>query len=66
MLSLTDLEARLKRPRGLLFMTVFAIAAVGVVRILMYWGGLPGWDDAAHVYKVFLLRQREGIFYDTF
>ena len=32
----------------------------------MYWHGLPGWDDAAHVYKVFLLREGQGIFWDSF
>ncbi len=61
-----DLEARLKRPSGLLVMTLVATLSVGVVRILMYRGGMPGWDDAAHVYKVFLLREGEGIFWDTF
>jgi len=60
------LEARLKRPSGLLVMTLVATVGVGVVRALMYWGGLPGWDDAAHVYKVFLLREGQGIFWDTY
>jgi hypothetical protein len=59
-------EARLKRPSGLLVMTLVATASVGVVRALMYWHGLPGWDDAAHVYKVFLLREGQGVFWDTF
>ncbi len=65
-MTFADLESRLKRPRGLLAMTLVATVAVGLVRILMYWHGLPGWDDAAHVYKVFLLREDQGIFYDTF
>jgi hypothetical protein len=60
------LEARLKRPRGLLAMTLVSLVAVGTVRALMYWGGLPGWDDAAHVYKVFLLREGQGVFWDDF
>lgn len=65
-MSFAGLEARLRRPRGLLVMTLVATAAVGLVRILMYRHGLPGWDDAAHVYKVFLLRRGQGVFYDTF
>ena len=59
-------EARLKRPSGLFAMTLVAMASVGIVRALMYWHGLPGWDDAAHVYKVFLLREGQGIFWDGF
>lgn len=47
-------------------MTLVALAAVLTVRGLMYWGGLPGWDDAAHVYKVFLLREGQGVFWDTY
>jgi len=65
-MSFAGLEARLKRPSGLLVMTLVAIVGVGVVRALMYWRGVPGWDDAAHVYKVFLLREGQGIFWDTY
>ena len=65
-MDFAGLEARLKRPSGLLTLILVATVCVGVVRVLMYWGGLPGWDDAAHVYKVFLLRQDQGIFYDTY
>ncbi len=65
-MDVAGLEARLKRPSGLLTLAIVATACVGIVRILMYWGGLPGWDDAAHVYKVFLLREDQGIFYDTY
>lgn len=65
-MSLAGIEARLKWPGGLVALTVVALVAVVVTRALMYWNGLPGWDDAAHVYKVFLLREGQGIFYDTF
>ncbi len=65
-MSFADLERRLKGRRGLLALALVATAAVGVVRALMYWQGLPGWDDAAHVYKVFLLREGQGVFWDTF
>lgn len=64
--SFTELEESLKGRRGLLALTLVATAAVGAVRALMYWQGLPGWDDAAHVYKVLLLREGQGIFWDTF
>jgi hypothetical protein len=65
-MSFTGLEAWLTRPRGLLFMTVVAVLSVAVVRVLMHWGGMPGWDGAAHAYKVFLLRNGEGVFWDNF
>ena len=65
-MTFAALEDRLKRPSGLLVMTLVATFAVGAVRILMYWGGLPGWDDAAHVYKVFLMREGQGVFWDTY
>jgi hypothetical protein len=29
-------------------------------------GGVPGWDDAAHAYKVFLLRRGDSVFWDTY
>ena len=29
-------------------------------------GGVPGWDDAAHAYKVLLLRDGKSIFWDTY
>ena len=32
----------------------------------MELGGVPGWDDAAHAYKVFLLRDGDSIFWDTY
>ena len=65
-MTFAALEARLKRPSGLFVMTLVAMASVGIVRALMYWHGLPGWDDAAHVYKVFLLREGQGVFWDNF
>jgi hypothetical protein len=65
-MTLAGFETRLKGRSGLLAMTLVAVLAVGIVRALMYWGGLPGWDDAAHVYKVFLLREGQGIFWDNY
>ncbi|MFA4964266.1 MAG: hypothetical protein WC709_01300 [Thermoleophilia bacterium] len=34
--------------------------------MLMQMGGVPGWDDAAHVYKVFLLRTGQSVFWDNY
>jgi hypothetical protein len=62
--NLARIEARLKSRRGLLALWLGGTAAVTVVALLMYCGGLPGWDDAAHVYKIFLLRRGESIFWD--
>ena len=63
-MTLTGIEARLKSRRGLLALWLGSTAAVTVVAVLMYRGGLPGWDDAAHTYKVFLLRRGESMFWD--
>jgi len=62
--TLARIEARLKSRRGLLALWLGSTAAVAVVAFLMYRGGLPGWDDAAHAYKVFLLRHGESLFWD--
>jgi len=59
-------EAWLRRPRGLLLLWAVATAAVAVVRLLMWWGGVPGWDDAAHVYKILLVREGVPPFWDNF
>ena len=32
----------------------------------MHWAALPGWDDAAHVYKVYLLRSGQSVFWDNY
>ena len=65
-MTLARIEARLKSRRGLLALWLGGTAAVAVVAFLMYRGGLPGWDDAAHAYKVFLLRRGESMFWDNF
>jgi len=64
--TLTRIEARLTSRRGLLALWLGSTLVVAVVAFLMYRGGLPGWDDAAHVYKVFLLRHGESVFWDDF
>jgi len=64
--TLASTEARLKSRRGLLALWLGSTAAVAVVAFLMYRGGLPGWDDAAHAYKVFLLRRGQSVFWDDF
>ena len=65
-MTLAGIEARFKSRRGLLALWLGSTAAVAVVAFLMYRGGLPGWDDAAHAYKVFLLRRGESMFWDDF
>jgi hypothetical protein len=64
--TLTDIESRLKSRRGLLALWLGATAGAVLVQLLMYRGGVPGWDDAAHTYKVFLLRSGESVFWDNY
>lgn len=65
-MTLSSLEAWLRTRRGLLALWLVTTVAVALVRILMWRGGVPGWDDAAHLYKVFLLRRGDSIFWDTY
>jgi hypothetical protein len=64
--TLAATERRLKSRRGLLALWLAATGAAGLVALLMWRAGIPGWDDAAHVYKVFLLRRGGSIFWDDF
>ncbi len=65
-MSVQALEVWLRTRRGLLTLWVTTTAAVALVTLLMEWGGVPGWDDAAHAYKVFLLRGSSSVFWDTY
>ena len=65
-MTFATIEERLKSRRGLLALWLGSTVAVAVVAFLMYRGGLPGWDDAAHAYKVFLLRRGESMFWDNY
>ncbi len=65
-MSFAALESWLRTRRGLLVLWLVTTAAVTVVTLLMRWGGVPGWDAAAHVYKVFLLRRGDSIFWDNY
>ena len=60
------IEARFKSPRGVIFLWLVATVSAAVVALLMWHGGVPGWDDAAHVYKVYLLRHGQSIFWDNY
>ncbi len=60
------LETWLRTRRGLLALWLTTTVALALVTLLMEWGGVPGWDDAAHAYKVFLLRGGGSIFWDTY
>jgi hypothetical protein len=64
--TLAGIEGRLKSRGGLLALWLAATAGATLVAVLMYHGGLPGWDDAAHVYKVFLLRTGQSVFWDDY
>ena len=65
-MTLATVEARLRSRRGLLALWLAATAAVALATVLMQLGGVPGWDDAAHAYKVLLLRQGHSVFWDTY
>jgi hypothetical protein len=64
--SFSAVEARLRTRGGLLVLWAAGTAAVALTILLMQWGGVPGWDDAAHAYKVFLLRHGDSVFWDTY
>jgi hypothetical protein len=64
--TLAAVETRLKSHRGFVALWLVGTGAVAVAALLMYWGGLPGWDDAAHVYKVFLIREGQSVFWDNY
>ena len=65
-MSFSALESWLRTRRGLLALWLVTTAAVALVTLLMELGGVPGWDDAAHAYKVLLLRDGDSIFWDTY
>ncbi len=65
-MTLGGIERRLKSRRGLLALWLAATAGAALVAVLMWRAGIPGWDDAAHVYKVFLLRRGGSVFWDDF
>src|SRR5690606_17645560 len=64
--GLAGAESRLRSRRGLVTLWVVTTGAVAVVTLLMELGGVPGWDDAAHAYKVLLLRDGDSVFWDTY
>jgi hypothetical protein len=64
--SLAALESWLRTRRGLLALWLMTTAALTVVTLLMRSGGVPGWDAAAHAYKVLLLRHGDSVFWDTY
>jgi hypothetical protein len=51
--------------RGLLVLWIATLSWMAAVALLMRRLGLPGWDDAAHAYKLFLLRQGQGTLWDN-
>lgn len=65
-MTLAAIEERLKSRRGILCLWLATTVVVAVVAVLMQWGSVPGWDDAAHAYKVLLLRDGQSVFWDTY
>ncbi len=65
-MKLTAVESGLRSRRGLLALWLVTTAAVALVTLLMWHAGVPGWDDAAHDYKVYLLRHGGSVFWDTY
>jgi len=63
--TLSAIEAWLRTRRGLVTLWLVSTAAVALVTLLMQRGGVPGWDDAAHEYKILLLRGGDSIFWDN-
>jgi hypothetical protein len=64
--NLAGVESWLRTRRGLLTLWLVSTASVALVAVLMQLAGVPGWDDAAHAYKVLLLRRGDSIFWDTY
>jgi hypothetical protein len=64
--KLSTAESWLRTRRGLLTLWLVTTASLALVTVLMEVGGVPGWDDAAHAYKVFLLRRGDSMFWDTY
>jgi hypothetical protein len=65
LVRLDELAAGLASRRGVLALWVVGTAGAALVALLMHWAALPGWDDAAHVYKLYLLRTGQGVFWDN-
>jgi hypothetical protein len=63
---LTAVETWLRSRRGLLALWLVTTAAVTLITLLMWRAGVPGWDDAAHDYKIYLLRHGASVFWDTY
>lgn len=64
--SFAALEAWLASRRGLAVLWLVSTVSLAVVALLMSRAGLRGWDDAAHVYKVYLLEHGSSIFWDDY
>ena len=65
-MTLAAVEMRLKSRRGVVALWIAGTGAVALAALLMLWGGLPGWDDPAHLYKVFLIRDGQSVFWDNY
>jgi hypothetical protein len=64
--TLAGLESRLKDRGGLLALWAAATVAVALTALAQQATGTPGWDLAAHLYKLHLLREGWGVLWDTY
>ncbi len=65
-MNTAELTTFFKSRRGLLVLWAFGTLLAAAITLFMVLRGIPGWDDAAHCYKVFLLRGGNSIFWDNF
>ncbi len=52
--------------RKILTLWLVGTLAYTAITVLMWAGGIPGWDAAAHVYKAELIRDGQSMFWDNF
>ena len=64
--TLATVEERLKSRGGLLALWLTGSLTYAAITLLMQWGGVPGWDEAAHLYKASLVREGQSVFWDNF
>jgi hypothetical protein len=64
-MKLATIENALRTRRGLLALWIVGTGGCALITVLMHTAGVPGWDSAAHAYKIFLIRDGQSIFWDN-
>ncbi len=64
-LTLDDVRGRMRSVRGLLALWGVATVTYAMIALLMRYGGVPGWDAAAHLYKASLISDGASVFWDN-